>query len=312
MFEACGCIITSEQMKLWLTTFFPKLEPFYIDGDNNLLHQLESLGFQVYSKAQFVEIANQFVGEYGANYRHWSVSATASIVYLEADTLKDKWLQAKLFEHQVSLGRGQIFTFDWVRDISDDWLKRLKETHLACNDRIILTQGAWKLLPTEVKVKWILKWLEERVEPIAVLDVNCNNIPKRSEHVIKKHASTFPLASGANCFSAAAGSSLGSSEVIENWLNIEEFFDALKNEGLIKREEISRLTDSRRIRSHDVLVWENAEGSVIHAAYSVTDQILFNKMGQFWFQPWQYVNIDHVLDYAECLTNGGQIHIYRS
>jgi hypothetical protein len=311
MFEVCGCKITPEQMKLWMDTFLPKQEPFYIDGDNELLDQLNSLGFQVYSRAQFSEVADRFVGEYGANYRHWGVPAMASIVYLEADTLRDRALQAKLFAHQASLGRGQVFTFDWVRDISADWFERLKESHKTCDDRIILTHGAWMLLPTDIKVKWILKWLNERVESIAAPDVKCDNIPEYSEQVIKEHVSTFPLASGANCFSAAAGAYFGSSDLIENRLNIEQFFDALMKEGLTKCEGISQLTDSGRLRPHDVLVWENANGGAVHAAYAVTDQFLFNKMGQFWFQPWQYVSVEHVLDYAGCLTNGGQIHIYR-
>lgn len=133
-------------MNLWINTFFPKLEPFYIDGDNDLLDQLNSLGIQVYSRAQFTEVADQFIGEYGANYRHWGVPSTASIVYFEIDTLNDRALQAKLFEHQTRLGRGQIFTFDWVRDISADWLELLMATHRAGDDSIILTHGAWMLL----------------------------------------------------------------------------------------------------------------------------------------------------------------------
>jgi hypothetical protein len=312
MLEVSGCKITPEQMRQWIDTFFPKQEPFYINCDNELLDQLTLLGSPVYSRAQFSEVSRRFIGEYGANYHHWGVPAAASIVYLEAETLKDRTLRDKLFAQQADLGRGQIYTFDWVRDVSAEWLERLKESHKACDDRIILTHDAWMLLPADIKMKWLLKWLSERVELVAVSDMECGNIPEHCERVIKEHVLTFPLTSGANCFSAAAGAYLGSNDMIENWLNVEQFYEALIKEGLVKCEAITQLMGSECFRPHDVLVWENANGGAIHAAYVVTDHFLFNKMGQFWFQPWQYVKIERVLDYAGCLTNGGRVYIYRT
>lgn len=94
-------------------------------------------------------------------------------------------------------------------------------------------------------------------------------------------------------------------------MNIEQFFDALTQEGFVKCEEITQLTDRKCASPNDVLVWENVNGNAIHGAYAVTERIIFNKMGQFWFQPWQCIRIELVFDYAGCISNGGRIGIYR-
>jgi len=311
MIELSGFKVTQEQMNRWLHTFLPQQEPYYIDSDGELLEQFSNLGLTVYSRLQFSEIAGQFIGEYGASYHHWRVPVGASILYIESAALKDKALRARLFAHQAILGRGQIYPFDWVQDVSFEWFERLKESHEASDNRIILTYDAWIQLPENIKSKWLLKWLYERVEPKTAIDVDYSYIPTYCSQAIKAHISTFPMTSGANCFSAAAGSSLGSSDMIVNWLNVEQFFDALNQAGLNKRGEITQLPDTKSIRPHDVLVWENGNGGAIHAAYAITDNLLFNKMGQFWFQPWQCVCVRDVWDYAGCLSNGGRISVYR-
>lgn len=311
MVELSGFIITHEQMRRWLDAFVPKREPYYIDRDNELLDQISILGIPVYSRSQFSEIAGRFIGEYGANYRHWGVPATASIVYIESTTLEDKVLRVKLFFHQAILGRGQIYSFDWIRDVSSAWLDRLKLRFKASDNQIILTYDAWIQLPEDIKSKWLLKWLNERVVPNEVLNVNYSYIPDNSAKAIKKYISSFPVTSGANCFSAAAGGVLGSSDVIENWLNVEQFFHVLKQEGIIKCGEMTQLADINSINPHDVLVWENINGNAVHAAYALTNNLLFNKMGQFWFQPWHCITVNDVWDYAGCLSNGGRISILR-
>lgn len=309
MFELSGCIITQEQIRLWMNTFLPKEEPYYIDSDNELFNQISTLRLPVYSRFQFSEIARQFIGEYGASYSHWDVPATALIVYIDVLNIKDQTLRAKLFAHQAVLGRGQIYPFEWVKDISSEWFERLRESHYASQNRIILTYDAWIQLPETIKTKWLLKWLHERVEPSDTINVDYSYIPGICSRVIKDHVSRFPMTSGANCFSAAAGGLLGSSNVIENWLNVEQFFEVLKQEGLTSSRVLTH-SDNTSISPHDILVWENVNGDAVHAAYAVTDSLLFNKMGQFWFQPWQFVSLTDVWDYAGCLSNGGRISIY--
>jgi hypothetical protein len=308
MFEVSGCRITPEQMKRWTDTFLPEQEPFYVN-DEQLLNELKTLNVPVYSRSHFSAIASDFIGDYGGNYRHWNVPGSASIAFLKAIDLEEE-VRSKLFSHQVALGRGQVYTYKWVEDIDVDTFTILKESHDAGDGRIILTHDAWIRMPEKVKQIWLLKWLRERVESTA-MEVEFGAIPEHSKRVINRYVFTFPSKSGANCFSAALGAYLGSNHLVENWLNTEPFFEFLKHEGLAKYEVIT-LTRNIGFRPHDVLVWENARGDAVHAAYAVSEKYCFNKMGQFWFQPWQFVNIEHILDYAGCLTNGGRICIYRS
>jgi len=307
MFEVLGCKISPEQMKRWTDTFFPVQEPFYVK-DEQLLNELKILNLPVYSRSQFSAIASDFIGGYGANYRHWGVPVSASIAYLKATDLEEG-VRSKLFSHQAALGRGHIYTYNWVKDVDVDSLIILKESHGIGDGEIILTHDAWMQMPEDVKQTWLLKWLHERIES-ATLEVKFGVIPEHSERIVSRYVSTFPPKSGANCFSAAVGAYLGTNNIVENWLNTEQFFEILKHEGLAKCDEIT-LSENKGFRPHDVLVWENASGDAIHAAYAISEEYFFNKMGQFWFQPWQFVTIEHILDYASCLTNGGRICIYR-
>jgi hypothetical protein len=173
-----------------------------------------------------------------------------------------------------------------------------------------ITHDAWIHMPEGVRQTWLLKWLHERIESVA-LDVKSGVIPEYSERVLSRYISAFPSKSGSNCFSAAVGAYLGSDNIIENWLNTERFFEILTHEGLNKCEEIT-LLGNKSFLPDDVLVWEQASGNAIHAAYAISEEHLFNKTGQFWFQPWQVITIEHIFDYANCLTDGGRICIYRS
>jgi hypothetical protein len=309
MFEAAGCKIPEEQMKRWTETFLPKVEPFFID-DDHLQNELEALRFPVYSRSRFSSIAGEFIGHYGANYNYWGIPAKVAIAYFKAIDIKDSDLRSKLFTHQAALGRGQIYRYAWVEEVDASCHEKLKESHSAANDVIILTHDAWVEIPENIKQRWLLKWLGERIEP-AMQNVKMGHVPEYSERLARCYASTFPPGSGANCFSAAIGAFLGDHHIVENWLNIEQFFEIVNKSGLRKHDEITQMSDMDCFRAHDVLVWENRDGVAIHAAYAISDQVLFNKMGQFWFQPWQFVCLEQVFDYAGCLTKGGRISIYR-
>src|SRR5690606_35573040 len=169
----------------------------------------------------------------------------------------------------------------------------------------------WMQMPEAIKAKWVVKWVQERVEPNEPIDAEYAHIPDDSAKIIKKYQAAFPVSSGANCFSAAAGSLTGSADMIENWLNVEQFDHVLSRVGVTKFGVMSQVEDIGQIRPHDVLVWENGNGDAVHAAYAITDRLLFNKMGQFWFQPWQCVSVHEIWDYAGCLSNGGTIRIMR-
>jgi hypothetical protein len=65
------------------------------------------------------------------------------------------------------------------------------------------------------------------------------------------------------------------------------------------------------LRGEDVLVWVNAEGHGIHAAYVLAPDVIFQKAGQAWPQAWRVVRLEEVKDYAGVLTQGGHIEVYR-
>lgn len=59
------------------------------------------------------------------------------------------------------------------------------------------------------------------------------------------------------------------------------------------------------------IVWANATGLPVHAAFCVADGLLFNKNGQSWEQPNAAVALDDIRDFDGTLTEGGTMTMYR-
>lgn len=64
------------------------------------------------------------------------------------------------------------------------------------------------------------------------------------------------------------------------------------------------------IQPCDVLVWFTGDGIAGHAAFAVSDELVFQKQAQGWDNPWQVLRVSDVW-YNEYLKTGGHIEIYR-
>ncbi|OBR64068.1 hypothetical protein A7K91_20470 [Paenibacillus oryzae] len=318
MYELSGFKMTESQVERWLSGFIPEQELYYIN-EFELISEIQSMGFPVYSRQQFAEAAGDYLGEYGAGYRHWNVASTASLALIESAALKDKQLRGRLFAQQVELGRGHVYALDWIQELGSDCLRVFYEEDSIAGDQLLLTYSAWSRLSETCRLHWLLKWLRERLDASISLPADVvreqlhegNLIPEACKKAIISHLQLFPISSGANCFSAAIGCYLGSSKIIEGWLNVEQFLDRVNEEGLVECGEITRYSELELVRPDQVLVWENGKGALIHAAYSISDTLLFNKMGQFWFQPWQCLAAASIWNYGNCLSGGGRIILLR-
>lgn len=202
-----------------------------------------------------------------------------------------------------------------------DWFDKLqlpqsRTTDVEGKPYYFLTWDDWWEFTPEIRRQWIVEWLKEWRKEDAVGFVD---LPHHHEAVpyelIKEYAGTFGAASTANCFAAAIAMAVGSHNfdqsrvLILEWLHQGPFFRLLKGQRYIKHTEYLDINDLT-FQPMDVLVWYTQNGIAGHAGYAVSHELVFQKQGQGWDNPWQVLKINDVW-YNEYIKNGGHIEVYR-
>jgi hypothetical protein len=137
--------------------------------------------------------------------------------------------------------------------------------------------------------------------------------------LIDEYAGIFPDKSGSNCFAAAAAMVIGdrtiqnlqqSHVLIQQWLHQEPFFRLLKGQGYSKFMECCLIRDLTLVQPPDVLIWYTQDGTARHAAFAMSNELVFQKNSQGWDSPWQVLKVTDIW-YNDYLKTGGHISIYR-
>lgn len=183
---------------------------------------------------------------------------------------------------------------------------------------VLLTHDIWQRLSLDVKKAWLSKWLTEAVQDQGntVQDSAANwQVRPEIASLVTRYAGHFPQGLSANCFAAALGMAIGrpveTEAVIQRWLHYGPFLRSLRAIGYEKVGERNAEHEQLPLQAEDVLVWVNAEGQGIHAAYVLAPDVIFQKEGQAWPQAWRVVSFEGMENYAGVLTQGGHIEVYR-
>ena len=95
---------------------------------------------------------------------------------------------------------------------------------------------------------------------------------------------------------AASAISGGKQEwFIHEWIYQKSFIETLKQ---YKYYEFT----GDCIKKDDVVVWQDKNQVIQHAAYYIGDGLFFNKDGQTIFNPWKIIKEEHLYKYWEHLT----------
>jgi hypothetical protein len=321
-----ACHISEHQRDAWLTAFVPAHEPFFLQSDH-LVNALLRSGAIIYTRAEFLESFPRFALDYGSIYHLWDIPRETSVWV--ADVTQRQQIDAQLLQdvlqEQVRLHRGQIYDDAWyprIQTVATEYgwdEARWQQIFQRLDDAstYILTHERWRALPQSVRGAWLLAWLEEQLVNDAVLPINPEQlaIPAAHRPLVMRYAGYFADASGANCFAATLALATGNMEradsIIHLWLHQEPFLRALQAQGYAMVAEALNQYQRNVISPLDALLWLNQDGQLVHAAFCIAPDHVFNKMGQSWEQPWLVLRLDDVFGYNDVLTTGGKLLVYR-
>lgn len=274
-------------------------------------------GLTVYTREEFSSTFRLFALNYGAVYHLWSMKLPneAYVVRLttrELDNLPPS-IRERLLIQQVEYKRGHIYDAQWVGKLQ---IPSSVSIVIDGAWHYFLTWNDWWGFTPNIRRRWIVEWLREwrKDEPVGVTHFphDQRDIPYE---LIAQYAGTIGAASTPNCFAAAIAMVVGMKNpdqaraLITQWLHQGPFFRLLQGQGYLKQAEYRDLS-SLEMRSGDVLVWYTGDQLAGHAGYAMSHDLVFQKLGQGWDNPWQILKFADI-GYNDYLDAGGHITVYR-
>jgi hypothetical protein len=316
-----GYTISDKNLNSVIERFVPPSDLYYL-ADDEIVEALLSGGVPVYTRREFSESYPGFSLEYGDVYHIWQVSLAeqAWVTLVPAEHLGgfDPALLERLLAFQVRCGRGHVYDGDWF----SEW-ERPVSTTVTVDGRwfYLLTATDWAQYSLEIRQEWVLKWLRNRLQgdvhyPVREAEKRHPRVPFA---LIIEYAGTLAGVSGPNCFAATIAMVVGgigphhypqSRRLIAEWLHPEPFFRLLSRQGYAHVKSLRHVSEFSLMQPSDVLVWFSKDGVPTHAAFAVTNALIFHKSAQGWDHPWEVVPVGDVW-YNGCLLSGGHIALYR-
>ncbi|KEO83906.1 hypothetical protein [Tumebacillus flagellatus] len=280
---------------------------------------LRASGMLVYSRGELrASMADVFL-QYAGLYHLFQVSNALQVCVADEQALRVLPAEARevLLQEQVRLNRGYVFDAEWLASLGEEFAeesKHLLETSgVSVEGRrfVVLTREIWDGLRAEFRQAWF----EQQVAQLAAQYPQetlpedfewSERISEGQRALIRQYAGRTAERSGPNCFAGAIGAAAGTSAshaILRQWLHPEPFWRMLADLGYVRVEA--------NVQAGDVLVWRGRDEEAIHAAFVIDEGLLFQKHGQHWFDPWMVVKFATVEDYAESVSSGGRIEVYR-
>jgi hypothetical protein len=309
------CTIHDEELDA-IAQVFVADENIYFLQDEGLLKPILRQGVVVFTRKEFRKIFPAFGLQYGAGYTLWKVPEDTFVaVGRQQEFLNlDKDLLQLLYKQQLELGRGHVYTHEWF-----DLFEHTPESVIEHKGKryYLLTSEDWRIFTMSTKRRWILRWLQlSREDSPQGID----GLPQElyQPNLLKEYVGRFATRSGPNCFAAALSMAVAMNaecsdvprQLIQLWMHDGPFFRLLFAHGFDKAFECRTIEHMCLAEPGDVLVWRNGEEKPIHAAFKVSADVVFEKSGQYWFQPWQFTRI-HDIWYNDILNEGGYVEVYR-
>jgi hypothetical protein len=288
------------QWHTWIERFLPPAEPFFVD-DADTVAALSAAGELIYTRGEFSESFPRFGLDHGLAYNVWAV--VGSWVWLADRQARHRIgpaLWTAIREEQGTNRRRQVYDGSWpLPNINVPAADRLAD------GRWLLAPDVWQGLGTDVKQGWLREWISRRLVDDDLRPVDAVVAPRYGD-LVGRYANTFADTGGPNCFAATLGMAVGRpEEILPLWLHQEPFLRTLRASGYTRVEGVEP-------QPGEVVVWADGSGLPIHAAFCVGEEVVFNKNGASWEQPYALLAFNDVRDFDGIVSAGGTMAVYRT
>lgn len=213
---------------------------------------------------------------YMNSYEYWNIKHAQYVIIAESSWIEQLSNAERKFilAAQLQCERGMTVPLSFIQnsqDVPDDYLH---------DGHVILQRAMWEKMSPLTKEQlletMVYEWWDKG---------QCKEIPVDSPIFLRKFANTFSTKQGANCLAAVlyAVTEGKFSWVIDEWIHQNTFLEKLKQCHY-------QNTQTRTLFKGDVVVWQDTNGVIQHAAYCIGENLFFNKHGQTVFNPWKILS----------------------
>ncbi|MCA0987419.1 hypothetical protein [Guptibacillus algicola] len=272
---------TKEQIKSWMKEFVPKKDFFFVKEKdlptfNHHLNEvllIPSDEFFRHPSYRQVELSN--------SYTYWNISKDVDYVIAAHSSWIENLNKEKkrvILNNQIKVNRGLIMPLSYFIDetlVPEEYIFEETEGEL-----VVIQHDMWNALPEGIRESALLEYARQWE------DWSCYETPDATDNHISRYANHFSTLSGSNCLSTTLFAVTKQEWIIKEWMHPATFSNGLK---------IANYTlTSGKIQCGDVITWVNENNSIQHAAYYIGNDLVFNKNGQTFFNPWKIVHIDQL------------------
>ncbi|MYL44280.1 hypothetical protein GLV94_01345 [Virgibacillus halodenitrificans] len=278
---------TNENLKAWKEIYVPEKDLFFLTKEN-LKSKIDVSDVLLMPADEFFNHNTFKQINYVNSYLYWNIKDIDYVIIAEKNWIENISSEEKkvIFNSQIQCGRGLVVPATFVNE-----LEKIPSNYIV-NQNIIIQRAMWELLDDAVKEQLLNRIVYEWWD-----NGNCEVPPNSMFSFLKPFANTFSNQQGANCLAAAlfAISNGKQNWFIYEWIHQKTFIEALNRYNY-------EVFSGDVIQDDDVVVWQDKNGIIQHAAYHIGDSLYFNKDGQTIFNPWKILNEEQLFKDWEHLT----------
>ncbi|TFE02391.1 hypothetical protein [Jeotgalibacillus salarius] len=273
---------TEKQLNQWCEIYIPDQDFFFVKESALEIIEHYITGEKLYTRKSFFSEPNYTNQNLNNSYMYWALSEEMTHVLVASHdwiTGLPEEVRVYLLELQTTLRKGLIFPKEILPTsitIPDEYVH-----HVQGSDYVVIQGALWQSFSIEDKRSimsaYAQLWDQWHSLPL----------PDTAPVNLKKYANTFSSSHGANCLAATTYGITSDENLVHCWMTEDEFSAVLKRAAYESSDSIQE--------PGDVLVFEDKQGVIQHAAFHIGDSLYFNKNGQMFFNPWKVVHWEDLL-----------------
>ncbi|MFC3900444.1 hypothetical protein [Aliicoccus persicus] len=277
---------THNNLQEWIEIYVPEKDLFFLPEDG--LSEIDLSGVIIMPTDEFFNHSTYKQINYVNSYLYWNIKNAHYVIIAEKNWIERISAEERklIFSYQINSKRGLVVPITFVDEID-----KIPSDYII-NQNIIIQSAMWEKLERSVKEQLLSKMVFEWWD-----DGDCKPLPNSMYSFLNPYANTFSNKQGANCLAAVLFAISGGKQewFIHEWIYQKSFIETLKQ---YKYYEFT----GDCIKKDDVVVWQDKNQVIQHAAYYIGDGLFFNKDGQTIFNPWKIIKEEHLYKYWEHLT----------
>lgn len=270
---------TTNVLASWMTSYIPDKDFFFLTEEqySKVMNHLDILAIPIdefFSHSTYSQI------HYMNSYEYWNIKYAKYVIVAESNWIEQLSKEEKKFilTAQVQCKRGMTVPISFIHNIKDIPVDYIQNGH------VVLQRTMWENLNPYTKEKLLLRMVYEWWDK-----GECQEVPVNFPNHIHLFANTFGKKQGANCLAAVLYAITEGKNpwLIHEWIHQQTFLEKLKQCQY-------QIVKTNKPNKGDVVIWQDENENIRHAAYCIEENLFFNKHGQTIFNPWKLLSTEQL------------------